>query len=402
MSSSESEIVDVDSDDSQEDPTFRLPSNPKIMSSIINVDSTSEDEDDISDVVEVPAIPELDEEGKKKYESIKSIIDAGKVENLKLDECKIYLRKHGLRLTGKKDVLIQRIKEHISIMDEGGQQRYPLSSFVLNCKGDACVGDTVMFVQKVNEVGKCPGEVRLIVGRIVKESYGAAKQQHTFTIEVLWSKGKKPLPPLHPLLIKGRNLYKLKTMRQKWDDEGERLKILSEKHARGNAARMKRDIRIRQKEMRNICRQTRESRNEHPTNTRPEQDYMQRTNQQPRTREANEPRIVPPPTVPPPYHRRQPLADTDCNFRRDHHGRNHEGQPHLNYHSSSSTIAYQPSTCKENTSYSMRTAMQEISHPIYVQSLPPPNHAAYPDPAICRYYKQGRCYYGDRCKYVHK
>lgn len=33
-------------------------------------------------------------------------------------------------------------------------------------------------------------------------------------IEVLWSKGVKPLPPLHPLLIKGRNLYRLKTLRQ--------------------------------------------------------------------------------------------------------------------------------------------------------------------------------------------
>ena len=33
-------------------------------------------------------------------------------------------------------------------------------------------------------------------------------------IEVLWSKGEKPLPPLHPLLIKGRNLYRMKTMRQ--------------------------------------------------------------------------------------------------------------------------------------------------------------------------------------------
>ncbi|KDO39177.1 hypothetical protein CISIN_1g0392731mg, partial [Citrus sinensis] len=55
---------------------------------------------------------------------------------------------------------------------------------------------------------------RIVAGRIVKESYGAAKQQHTFTIEVLWSKGEKPLPPLRPLLIKGRNLYRLKTLRQ--------------------------------------------------------------------------------------------------------------------------------------------------------------------------------------------
>lgn len=75
----------------------------------------------------------------------------------------------------------------------------------------------------------------------MKESYGAAKQQHTFTVrliavimgylsltsihlvivvsviekvEILWSVGLKKLPPFFPLLIKGRNLYRLKTFRQ--------------------------------------------------------------------------------------------------------------------------------------------------------------------------------------------
>lgn len=37
---------------------------------------------------------------------------AGLVEKLKVDECKMYLKKSGLRLTGNKDTLIQRIKEH--------------------------------------------------------------------------------------------------------------------------------------------------------------------------------------------------------------------------------------------------------------------------------------------------
>lgn len=36
----------------------------------------------------------------------------GKLEKLKVDQCKVYLRKHGLRLTGNKDTLIERIKEH--------------------------------------------------------------------------------------------------------------------------------------------------------------------------------------------------------------------------------------------------------------------------------------------------
>lgn len=81
---------------------------------------------------------------------------------------------------------------------------------------------------------------RIIAGRVVKESYGTAKQQHTFTVEVLWSRGIKKLPPLYPLLIKGRNLYRMRTFRQCWHDEAERQKVLAEKHRRGDAARLER------------------------------------------------------------------------------------------------------------------------------------------------------------------
>ena len=40
------------------------------------------------------------------------VMAAGKLEKLKVEQCKVYLRKNKLRLTGKKDILIQRIKEH--------------------------------------------------------------------------------------------------------------------------------------------------------------------------------------------------------------------------------------------------------------------------------------------------
>ncbi|XP_022715326.1 uncharacterized protein LOC111274723 isoform X2 [Durio zibethinus] len=204
-------------------------------------------------------LPEVDD---KSYENVQEIIKAGKLEKLKVDECKVYLRKNGLRLSGKKDLLIQRIKEHLEILNGGGEKKYPLSSFVLNCKGDACTGDVVMFEQNVYETfniasrSACgpPCGTRIIAGRIVKESYGAAKQQHTFTIEVLWSRGKKPLPPLYPLLIKGRNLYRLKTLRQRWEDEGERQKVLMDKHSRGSLARSNREVRIQEKERRRMLR----------------------------------------------------------------------------------------------------------------------------------------------------
>ncbi|XVE82756.1 hypothetical protein DITRI_Ditri16bG0031300 [Diplodiscus trichospermus] len=165
-------------------------------------------------------------------------------ESLSLKECKAYLRNHGLRITGTKAVCQQRILEHWRIKDGKGEAFYPISSFFINCTGDVCNGDVILFTQKVYEkfdkvtrCGRLLGR-RTIAGRVVKESYGKAKQQHTFTVEVLWSKGRKKLLPLFPLLVKGRNLYKLKTYRQLWDDEAERRNVLAEKHRRGRAARL--------------------------------------------------------------------------------------------------------------------------------------------------------------------
>ncbi|KAI3915138.1 hypothetical protein MKW98_011483 [Papaver atlanticum] len=277
-SSGTEEIAAAD-DDSEEDPTFdvleetrsslsRL-SLKKSKARISKVIESGNDEEEDSDDVEIK-VPELNAKDAKSYETIEKIIAGGQVEKLKVEQCKVYLRKNGLRLTGKKDVLIDRIKEHLGIINGGGELKYPVSSFVYNCKGDACTGDVVMFEQNVYEMYNIasrsatspPRGTRTVAGRIVKESYGSAKQQHTFTIEVLWSKGVKPLPPLHPLLIKGRNLYKLKTMRQLWADEEMRRKVLLEKHSRGSLARSNRETRIQQKEMRKKCTGQRVLRNE--------------------------------------------------------------------------------------------------------------------------------------------
>ncbi|KAK1433039.1 hypothetical protein QVD17_09945 [Tagetes erecta] len=163
--------------------------------------------------------------------------------DLSLKECKEYLRKHQLRLSGTKEECIQRIKEHGRLKDGRGESLYPRSSFSINCTGDACKGDVVLFRQKVyKKRGHIVGK-RTVAGRIVKESYGTSKQQHTFTVEVLWSKPNKNLPPLSPLLVKGRNLYRLGTYRQPWKNEAERSKVLGEKHTRGDAARHKRKLR---------------------------------------------------------------------------------------------------------------------------------------------------------------
>ncbi|KAF5201148.1 Zinc finger ccch domain-containing protein [Thalictrum thalictroides] len=227
------------------------------------------------------------------------MLTAGHLEKLKIDQCKVYLRKHGLRLTGNKDVLIERIREHLGIINGGGEQKYPASTFVLNCKGDACTGDVVMFEQNVYEMYNIasrsasgpPCGTRIVAGRIVKESYGAAKQQHTFTIEVLWSTGVKPLPSLHPLLIKGRNLYRLKTLRQKWTDEVERSKVLLEKHSRGSLARSSRETRVQKKEMRKVLRDQRGMRmsNIHKENQHPQTNPIQPTNCRQQTLQTQDP-----------------------------------------------------------------------------------------------------------------
>ncbi|KAJ0236566.1 SAP domain-containing protein [Hirschfeldia incana] len=171
-------------------------------------------------------------------EKVTRLLTAGSdlMKSLNVKECKAYLRKHGLRLSGTKPVFIERILEHWRIKDGNGESLYPISSFPINCKGDVCKGDTVLFTQKVKGSGKIMGR-RTVAGQVVKESYGTAKQQHTFTIEVLWCEGMQKLPPLYPLLVKGRNLYRLMTMRQRWANEDDRVKVLSEKHSRGAAAR---------------------------------------------------------------------------------------------------------------------------------------------------------------------
>ncbi|XP_050160538.1 zinc finger CCCH domain-containing protein 62-like isoform X6 [Malus sylvestris] len=267
---------EYDSDESMKDPTYSILEETHAKFSNLSIKGKSKarivKDNDVGSEAEVDGqevvVPELDEKDRQSFENVQKIIEARQIEKLKVEQCKLYLRKNGLRLTGNKDTLILRIKEHLEILNGGGEKKYPASTFVLNCKGDACTGDVVMFEQHVYEMfdiasrsGKGPPcGTRIVAGRIVKESYGAAKQQHTFTIEVLWSKGEKPLPPLHPLLIKGRNLYRLKTLRQKWEDEGERQKVLMEKHSRGSLARSDREARVQEKEMRKVLKTNRVSR----------------------------------------------------------------------------------------------------------------------------------------------
>ena len=124
----------------------------------------------------------------------------------------------------------------------------------LDATGDAVVGDTVKFTEGVFEWSfrnpKFLGE-REITGKIVKDSYGTDKQQHTFSIKVdgvsgygaddVLGKAKKTKDGT--IRRKARNIYRNKTMRQAWDDESARGKVLDEKHGRRREARAVRDVR---------------------------------------------------------------------------------------------------------------------------------------------------------------
>ena len=81
---------------------------------------------------------------------------------------------------------------------------------------------------------------RRIVAEIIRDSYGAAKQQHTFTIRVLASDGYDALAPGTVTTRKGRNIYRNGCQRIEWRDEAARQAVADEKHIRGDEARARR------------------------------------------------------------------------------------------------------------------------------------------------------------------
>lgn len=112
------------------------------------------------------------------------------------------------------------------------------ANYTVCCTGDAVVGDEVRF-ERATFTGsfrnaKFAG-FETVTGKIVKDSYGKDKQQHTFTIA---------LEGGGDLRIKGRNLYANGTYRKLWADESQRRTVADEKHARGDSARAARASRL--------------------------------------------------------------------------------------------------------------------------------------------------------------
>lgn len=118
----------------------------------------------------------------------------------------------------------------------------------IDAGGDICIGDSILFTENVFSQGSLfskgkPLGIRVIHAEIVKESYGAKKQQHTFTLRVIESAGFHPLKSGRIYLRKGRNIHRIGCSRAVWSDESARIRILREKHLRGEKARADREKR---------------------------------------------------------------------------------------------------------------------------------------------------------------
>jgi hypothetical protein len=111
-------------------------------------------------------------------------------------------------------------------------------TYSINSTGDVVLGDEVAF-ERATFTGSFRNSkfagFEMVQGKVINDSYGRDKQQHTFTLELL--DGSK-------LCIKGRNLYANGTYRKQWFDESLRGQAADEKHARGSKARAAREYRL--------------------------------------------------------------------------------------------------------------------------------------------------------------
>lgn len=120
------------------------------------------------------------------------------------------------------------------------------TDFSIDCTGDVVTGDVIEFSEAVfggsHRRPQYLGD-RLVQARVLRDSYGADRQQHTFTILILASSGVQALGTGAQTTRKGRNVYRHGTRRQPWHDEAARRQTAAEKHARGDLARATRDER---------------------------------------------------------------------------------------------------------------------------------------------------------------
>jgi len=120
-----------------------------------------------------------------------------------------------------------------------------IRDYTIKCTGDVAQGDEILFTEMVwggsHRRPEALGE-RRIAALVVKDSYGAGKQQHTFTLLVRGSDGLDRIRRGTTIRRKGRNVYRHGTLRKERDRQ-ERQDALDEKHQRGATARIAREER---------------------------------------------------------------------------------------------------------------------------------------------------------------
>ncbi|KAC9462860.1 hypothetical protein E3N88_45788 [Mikania micrantha] len=116
------------------------------------------------------------------------------------------------------------------LTDAEAKSCFPKSSFSINCTGNACTGDVVLFKQHVY-LGKSKlGKKRTIAGRIVKVHKCGSKDVHKFMIRVLWVTPSLNLHQRLTLPVRSHDLYQFGTFRQPWKNEADRLKLVEDKN----------------------------------------------------------------------------------------------------------------------------------------------------------------------------
>ena len=116
----------------------------------------------------------------------------------------------------------------------------PCAAYSVDCTGDVVRGDRIRFSEAVfggsHRRPKFLG-LRTIEAEVLTESYGADRQQHTFSLLVHASDGIDAPAPGKRIRRKGRNIYRRRCFRAPWEDETARRAAAAEKHRRGDAAR---------------------------------------------------------------------------------------------------------------------------------------------------------------------
>ncbi|WJX86608.1 hypothetical protein P8452_68895 [Trifolium repens] len=211
---------------------------------------------------------------------------------------------------------------------------------------------------------------------------------------------------------------KLKTLRQKWDDEGQRQKLLMEKHSRGSVARADREARIQEKEMRKSMKENRISKKDSAKNQCQSHSSIIRPQIQPQ--ETTNVLITLPSAIV-----NKPAAVTEQHVRsidsraltmgsdqfKSSFNSNHYYADY-SYRDKPNTVErYHPSIVETNnfaerTSYP-RKPLSSANHfvPRFTNAnhmhTVIPNREHYQQKQFCRHFARGRCHFGDNCKFLH-